>query len=581
MEVTNIYSQRVQGQSQNNSLLLPPLPSTDDTSTQTLFTSPPFNPVIMCTKPVLTTAGSQTDSGWLNDLLSTKQTASPKKEQVAVETEGGVAVATRDAQGLESLRKIGTTGTPPILANLQATPTKVSKRDTPTSFRKTEIASHYKVDAKKQEEEKPVKPVGQAESVSQSDEVRKLLFGSQAPPTQQTRGAEAPPTSIFGNQKKDDLLQKLFPNQTITSKTGSNNQSNVIGATATPTTNSFLLNNNTGLTGFGNLDSKTTPTTTTRVSANITTGLTGLQTETTPTLSFLSSHNTTTTNTGITSLTGLKTTPITTTRQTGATSLINKPQGLTKETTPPAPPPPQETVTSFGDLSTDQETSSDDEEIVVNTKITGRGHLQTYPPTTYPTGPTHVSNNLVKTNQPSPVKATPTPRKATPTTTRNEELMKKLFSKQSKTSFESVAKVTSSTSSNVSWPERIENMHQGLPAMASETDRYKKSNTMLKEASSNHGNGNHGNNPTTGEIIEEERRKPKHGRRAIGSERQSSTSLFGEKEEIPQKGSSTLFGGGGGGYPWEIPVNTRGTEQGRQVGRHSVNDTDDVEELII
>ncbi|XP_011405878.2 PREDICTED: uncharacterized protein LOC100636337 [Amphimedon queenslandica] len=568
LEVTNIYSQRVPGQSQNNSLSLPPIPVTDEMT-------------VLHTKPVLTTSECQTDSSWLNDLLSLSKT-SPNKEPVATETKRGIAMATIDAQGGDSLKKFvaatpplaaaSLQATPPAVAGSQATavPTKplatlaeLSKNASPAS-NKSETVSQYKVDHSQQ---KPVKPVDQ---VSQSDEVRKLLFGSNASSTDQTRRDEAPPTSVFGGQKKDDLLQKLFPNQTIASRAGLPNQSNLIptdNQTTAPTTSN---RHNESTAGIGSLNNEPIATTN---------NTTGLQPEAIPNLSLLETRNTTTTNTGITSLTGINTSS--NSKQTGSvfntgqTELAKRQQessntGVTSLLNKSIPPPPshQQTVATIDDLSTDNdETSSDDDdENIVTTKITARGHPHTYPP---PTSTTDTSNLF--SNQTPSVKTTPGAAK-------NEELMKKLFPKQSRTSVESVTKITSSTSSNVSWNDKIENMHQGLPSMASEEDRFnhRRSNPKI---SSNHSNGSNAGN---GDIIDVGKRKPKHGRRAG----ETDTPIFGrgaEREDVPPRGTSNVFGGGGAGngYPWEIPVNTRGAEQGRRVTGHSTNDTEDIEEVVI
>ena len=569
LEVTNIYSQRVPGQSQNNSLSLPPLPATDEISTQTTLTHPPFTIAVLHTKPVLATSECQTDSSWLNDLLSLAKT-SPNKELVATETKRGIAMATMDAQGGESLRKF-VTGTPPVaVASLQATPPAIAGLQATAppnplatlaelSKNASPAASQYKVD---HSQPKPVKPVDQ---VSQSDEVKKLLFGSNASSTDQTRRDEAPPTSVFGGQKKDDLLQKLFPNQTIASRADLPNQSHIISTdnqATGPTTNRHNES-----TGIGSLNNE--PITTTNNTL-------GLQSEAIPNLSLLATRNTTTTNTGITSFTGLNTPSsnkqtgsVLNTGQTELTNRQHEPSnttGITSLLNNSIPPPSnQQTVTSIDDLSTDNDdTSSDDDENIVTTKITARGHPHTYPP---PTNTTDTSD-LFTSQTPSV--------KTTPGAAKNEDLMKKLFPKQSRTSVESVTKVTSTTSSNVSWTEKIENMHQGLPSMASEEDRFnhRRSNPRIN---SNHSNGNNAGN---GDLIDVGKRKPKHGRRAG----ETDTPIFGrgaEREDVPPRGASNVFGGGGNGYPWEIPVNTRGAEQGRRMTGHSANDTDDIEELVI
>lgn len=578
--MTNIYSQRVPGQSQNNSLSLPPLPVTDDISTQTTLTHPPFTTAVLHTKPVLTTSESQTDSSWLNDLLSLSKT-SPNKEPVATETKRGIAMATIDAQGGDSLRKF-VAATPPLAAaSLQATPpgvagsqvtpappkplatlSELSKNASPAS-NKSETVSQYKVD---QSQQKPVKPVDQ---VSQSDEVRKLLFGSNTSSTDQARRDEAPPTSVFGGQKKDDLLQKLFPNQTIASRAGLPNQSNLVptdNQTTAPTTSN---RHNESTPGIGSVINEPVA---------MTNNTTGLQSEAIPNLSLVANRNTTTTNTGITSLTGLNTSS--NSKQTGSvfntgqTELTNRQQessntgitSLLNKSVPPPVPSHQQTVATIDDLSTDNdETSSDDdEENIVTTKITGRGHPHTYPLNTTTTD----TSNLFSNQTPSV--------KTTPGAAKNEELMKKLFPKQSRTLVESVTKIASTTSSNVSWNDKIENMHQGLPAMASEEDRFnhRRSNPRI---SSNHSNEN---NTGNGEILDVGKRKPKHGRRAG----ETDTPIFGrgaEREDVPPRGASNVFGGGGNGYPWEIPVNTRGAEQGRRVTGHSTNDTEDIEEVVI
>lgn len=197
--------------------------------------------------------------------------------------------------------------------------------------------------------------------------------------------------------------------------------------------------------------------------------------------------------------------------------------------------------------------------------------------------------------------------KATPTSTGSNELLKRLFptptpvametsSMVAKETSSTVAKETSSTS-NISWPERIENMHHGLPAMASDGDRYgtRRSNGSILDEGSNHTTEQTDKRKNSGTTTEGQRDGAKYGRRAA--------------HETKVSGKKPIFGGGGGGgeseeprgihifgsntqgdgYPWEIPIDLAPpqSDQLQQVGRLGIANSnhsaleDDIEELVI
>ena len=194
---------------------------------------------------------------------------------------------------------------------------------------------------------------------------------------------------------------------------------------------------------------------------------------------------------------------------------------------------------------------------------------------------------------------------ATPTQSKEKsDLLTKLFPTKATTdatsdSHDSVTKDTSSTSL-LSWPERIENMHRGLPAMASAEDRYGSGKTTgsygNKRDDHDSGNrrnkreGNYGNKRTE-TVLESE--TTKYGRRA-GKETKpaglfSDGLIFGGglESDTPRQ-VNPIFGSSSQTYPWEKKVDIGQPEKstipmnGLGVATRKMSATeDDIEELVI
>ena len=193
----------------------------------------------------------------------------------------------------------------------------------------------------------------------------------------------------------------------------------------------------------------------------------------------------------------------------------------------------------------------------------------------------------------------------TPTQSKGKnDLLTKLFPTKATTdatndSHDSIAKDTSSTSL-LSWPERIENMHRGLPAMASAEDRYGSGKTIgsygnKRDDSNNRSNKRESNygKKSTDTVLEPE--TTKYGRRA-GIETKP-TGLFtdglifgGALESDTPRQVNPVFGSSSQTYPWEKKVDIGQPEKttiplrmnGLGMATRKVSATeDDIEELAI
>jgi hypothetical protein len=217
--------------------------------------------------------------------------------------------------------------------------------------------------------------------------------------------------------------------------------------------------------------------------------------------------------------------------------------------------------------------------------------------TATPTRPTF--SDFFQTKLATEDQATP-PSVTTPTAgdiQTKSDLLSKLFPKEDTT--KPVAKETSSASL-LSWPERIENMHHGLPAMTSTEDRHRK-------ATGNHGNSRRDKEDNHSNKSERNSSKislegNKFGRRGGGTiEKQQAKTIpmfdgqqiFGnsttDSNNITKLHLSGNYGGESnsrGKYPWEIKVDLKssdslGSQGGMTSNNNIISGDDDLEELAI
>ena len=234
---------------------------------------------------------------------------------------------------------------------------------------------------------------------------------------------------------------------------------------------------------------------------------------------------------------------------------------------------------------------------VISTPITTNSNLTSFE-NRFPVASTTTTSSITKPITTPLHEATPTQSKE------KSDLLTKLFPNKATTdatsdSRDSIAKDTSSTSL-LSWPERIENMHRGLPAMASAEDRYGSGKTSgsygnKRDDSNNHSNKRESNYGKKRTDILLESETTKYGRRA-GIETKP-TGLFsdglifgGVLESDTPRQVNPVFGSSSQTYPWEKKVDIGQPEKttiplrmnGLGVATRKMSPTeDDIEELVI
>ena len=454
----------------------------DDQSTQTIHTQPPFIETLLIKKPQLVTGNCQTDSSWIDDLMSIhKDKSAPNVITTSITSTTPTTSHVRTA---------------PAISHVGTTPISHVITTSPTVF------------------------------------------------------TALPPTGITTTPFIFNSIGGHIGHMTTT----------------TPTTLSIASTAHIAMT---------TPTTSSTASS-------GHVMTTTPTISnsifAIPSHVTTTTpTTNIATPSFSTTTPTTSTLNTTTQQTIDIKNLLFTDHTLSYKPPT--------DIGRATPTANDK----INSSQTAKKELLEK---LFPSSGRHTPNNPVEKTTPPVIAniekpesvAMDTARQATPLNNQaKNDLLSKLFPTHNTTGKDDIQPVVKETSSTsiLSWSERIENMHHGLPAMASDSDRYGNNN---RRRNGNHSNGSHSNiRDGSSKSKSSTEEKSLVNRKTEQTSLFGSSKIFGDNKEEDSSKLNPTFGNdkGRGVYPWETKVDIGSNRRMGVVSNNKMSNDDDIEELTI